>query len=66
MTREPLMGTTEATEELGVSKDTLIRMVARGEITPAHKLPGPNGAYLFRRADIGRLAAERQAARQPS
>lgn len=56
---EALIGATEAAEVLGVSKDTLIRMAARGEIRPVHKLPGPNGAYLFERADVERLAAGR-------
>ena len=51
-----LVGATEATGMLGVSKDTLIRMIARGVIKAAHKLPGPNGAYLFERAEIERAA----------
>lgn len=55
------IGATEARKLLGVSKDTLIRMAARGEITPLHKMPGPNGAYVFARADVERLAAERTA-----
>lgn len=53
---EALIGATEAASDLGVSKDTLIRMIARGDITPVHKLPGDNGAYLFHRADVERLA----------
>lgn len=56
-TDEPLIGATEACEVLGVSKDTLIRMIARGEITPVHKLPGPTGAYLLNRAEVERLTA---------
>jgi len=52
------MGTAEACELLGVSKDTLIRMAARGEITPLHKLPGPNGAFIWNAAEIRKLAAK--------
>jgi hypothetical protein len=53
------IGTSEARALLGVSKDTLIRMAARGEITPLHKFPGPNGAYVFDRAEVEKVAAER-------
>ena len=56
---ENLIGATEAAETLGVSKDTLIRMIARGELTAVHKLPGPNGAYLLGRTEVEGLAAER-------
>jgi hypothetical protein len=42
---------------------TVIRAVEQGELQYATKLPGPNGAYLFRRGDVEayaeRLAAER-------
>jgi excisionase family DNA binding protein len=60
-TREtpPAIGTAEACEALGVSKDTLIRMAARGDITPLHKMPGVNGAYVFDRAEIEELAARK-------
>ena len=56
-----LMGTSEAREMLGVSKDTLIRMIARGVIRTVGKLPGPNGAYLFDRAEVERHKAETDA-----
>jgi len=61
-TGEALIGATEARVILGVSKDTLIRMIARGELTAVHKLPAPNGAYLLDRAEVLKLAAEREAA----
>jgi excisionase family DNA binding protein len=54
-----LIGTAEATEMLGVSKDTLIRMVARGTLKAAHKMSGTSGAYLFERADVEQLAREK-------
>lgn len=57
-----LIGSTEAARILNIDKATLTRWVAAGDLTPAHKLPGKNGAMLFHRADIDRLARERQAA----
>ncbi|WOR03039.1 helix-turn-helix domain-containing protein [Mycobacterium marinum] len=38
---------------------TVARWVTSGELKPVHKLPGKNGAYLFSRADIEKLATER-------
>lgn len=43
---------------LGKSARTVQRMVDAGSLTPAQKLPGPNGAYLFRRADVEALTDE--------
>jgi excisionase family DNA binding protein len=40
---------------LGKSIRTIHRLVDAGELTPTMKLPGPNGAYLFRRADVEAL-----------
>src|SRR5258708_14147078 len=57
-TGEDLIGATEAAEILQVSKDTLIRMITRGDLA-ARKLPGPNGAYLLARAAGRRLATTR-------
>ncbi len=54
-----LIGSTESVRILRVDKATLTRWVAAGRITPAHQLPGRNGAFLFHRADIEKLAAER-------
>lgn len=48
------------------SSRTVIRMAEDGEIPVSAKLPGPNGAHLFRRADAEKLAeklAEKDAAR---
>ena len=60
-TGEGLMGAAEAARRLGVSKDTLIRMVARGDLEPVDKLPGINGAYLFWRSVIEQLASKASA-----
>lgn len=62
MHTENLIGSAEACRILDVDRSTLTRWVAGGRITPAVKLPKRNGAYLFDRADIEALAAERTAA----
>jgi excisionase family DNA binding protein len=58
MKDDPLIGSAEACEILGVDRSTLTRWVARGLVEAAQKLPGENGAYLFRRAEIERAASE--------
>jgi predicted site-specific integrase-resolvase len=58
---KPLIGTAEATEILGVSWDTLIRMVAKGEVRMVQKIDGPKGAYIFERAEVERAKAAGQA-----
>lgn len=62
MPKDDLIGSTEAVRILDVDKATLSRWVAAGQVVPAHQLPGKNGAYLFHRADITALAAQRRAA----
>lgn len=37
---------------LGCSARTVQRMADAGGLPIAQKLPGPNGAYLFRRSDV--------------
>lgn len=54
-----LIGSTESCRILSIDKATLSRWVTAGNIIPAHRLPGKNGAMLFRRRDIERLAAKR-------
>lgn len=53
-----IIGTTEAMQILGTSRDTLIRMIARGEVKYFAKLGGPNGAYLYERTEIERVKSE--------
>lgn len=43
---------------LGKSPRTIHRMVQSGELHPVQQLPGPNGAYLYRRSDVEALASE--------
>ena len=59
---DDLIGSAEATRILKIDKGTLSRWVAAGKLTPAHKLPGTYGAFLFYRADIETLAANRATA----
>jgi excisionase family DNA binding protein len=52
-----LIGSAEACQILGIHGSTLGRWVKAGRITPVTQLPGTNGAMLFARADVERLAA---------
>lgn len=53
------IGSAEACALLGINRSTLVRMVKGDRLTPAMKLPGASGAYVFDRADVEALAAER-------
>ena len=52
---ETTITTAEAAEILGKTVATVNRLVLIGRLTPARKLPGKTGAYLFNRKDIERL-----------
>lgn len=56
-----LIGSAESCRILNVHPATLGRWVAAKPpiLTPAYQGPGKNGAYVFRRADIEELAAQR-------
>lgn len=54
-----LIGSVEAAELLGVDRSVLTRLVQSGRLDRAHKLPGENGAALYRRSDVEALAAAR-------
>ena len=59
---EDLIGTAEAARILGRSPRTVHRMVDAGDLTPALTAPGgPAGAYLFRRADVEKIAGRTEA-----
>lgn len=62
MTDEPLITSTQAGLILNRSGRTINRMVDAGKLTPAQRLTGPNGAYLFREADVRALLAGKAAA----
>lgn len=59
-----LLTSAQACALLGVNRSTLSRWAAREpqRIEPAIKHGGLRGPYLFRRADVERLAAQRSAA----
>ena len=63
ITEPELITTAQAAEVSGKNWRTIIRLVERGRLEPAQKLPGLRGAYLFRLADIEALAAEPASAR---
>jgi excisionase family DNA binding protein len=54
-----LIGSAEVARLLKINQVTVARWVASGQLTPAHKLPGKNGAYLFNRADVDQLISDR-------
>jgi len=54
-----LVTTAEVVDILHCDRSTITRLVATGKLTAATKLPGRTGAYLFDRAAVEALAAER-------
>jgi len=56
---DDIIGSAESCRILGIDKATLSRWVTAGRIEAVHKLPGRNGAYLFRRESIETVAAAR-------
>lgn len=67
MPSNELLTAPEASRLLGVSIRTVHRRVEAGELVAVRKLPGPNGAFLFDRAEIERyLSAAAQADTEPS
>lgn len=56
MPQDELLTSTQAGALLGKSGRTVTRMVEAGVLKPAQKLPGPNGAYLFRLKDVTALS----------
>lgn len=57
-----LITTAQAAEILRYTVAWVNKQAATGRLPVAQKLPGLTGAYLFRRDDIERIAAERIAA----
>ena len=54
-----LIGSAEVCTRLEIDRSTLTRWVQLGHAKPAMRLPGRNGAMLFDRAEVERLARER-------
>jgi len=61
-----LITTREASELIRESVRQTIRRVERGQLTPAKKLPGLRGSYLFDRADIDALSTSNTPEREAS
>lgn len=62
MPNTDLMATVEVAESLGCERSTLSRWVKEGRITPAMRLPGPTGAFLFHPAEVERVRLTEAAA----
>lgn len=58
---EPEITVAESAAILRVDRKTILRLIAAGRLSPTRKLPTRTGAYLFDRADVERIAAERKA-----
>lgn len=57
MPNTELLTSPQAGAILGKSARTVQRMADAGDLPYAQKLPGPNGAYLFRRSEVEALLA---------
>lgn len=53
-----LITTAQVAKRLGRDVTTVHQMARDGRITPAGKLPGETGAYLFEPAEVDRVAGE--------
>jgi hypothetical protein len=49
---DELLTATQVGSLIGRSGRTVVRLAEAGKLTVAVKLPGPNGAHLFRKADV--------------
>jgi len=61
MDNDDTIVTAEVATILSTDRKGVRRLVDRGELVPARKLPGRTGAYLFDRVAVEALAAERRA-----
>jgi excisionase family DNA binding protein len=62
LTTADLIATADVADKLGVHVRTVHRLVLAGTLTPAIRLPGKTGAYLFSAAEVDALAKARSAA----
>ena len=56
MPTETLLTVSQVGYRLGKSPSTIRRLADAGALKVAQRLPGPNGAFLFRPADVERFA----------
>ncbi len=54
-TPDELIGSADACDLLSIDRSTLSRWVSAGKLAPALRLPGPTGAFLFKREDVEAL-----------
>lgn len=54
-----LLTTAEAAIEIGISVPTVLRWAKSGRLEPFRKIPGRTNPYMFDRAEVSRVAAER-------
>lgn len=59
MSNFELLPTTAVARRLDLPRREVVRLVERGDLKPAAKLPGRTGAMLFNPADVDALAGER-------
>jgi len=62
--QDDLVTSSEAAAIIGRTSRTITRMALAGSLPVAHRLPGPNGALLFRRSDVDALAAPVEAVKK--
>lgn len=53
-----LLTSADTCAELAIDRSTLSRWVASERITPAYKMPGPRGAFLFAPDEVARVKGE--------
>jgi len=61
-TTHDLIGAADAAERLGVSRAHLTRLVRRGALPTAGKMPGATGAYVFSAETVEAVRQARMAA----
>lgn len=52
-----LLGAQEAATAIGIERSTVTRWIDKGWLIPAQRIGGPNGALVFTRDEIERVAA---------
>jgi excisionase family DNA binding protein len=57
-----LVSTAQVAEQRRVTVKTVLRWVATGKLTPAVKMPGKTGAYLFTRESVDALTESHEVA----
>lgn len=61
---EDLLTSPDVAAMIGKSQRTTVRLTNDGVIPHAMKLPGPNGAFIYRRGDIEHYLSKRDGAKR--